>query len=103
MFQKGKPRPSNAGRKKGSKNKKKVPRISDFLAQEGINPVDEVLRLLPELEPRDQAKLWMDIVSYCQPKPRAIDFDPDDFNLEEFDAIETSDLLKLVKPQIEGK
>jgi hypothetical protein len=41
-----------------------------LLAEKNINPIEEILKLLPTLEPRDQVKTWLDIQSYVQAKPR---------------------------------
>lgn len=103
-FQKGQPRPANAGRKKGSKNKRKVARVADILAEKGINPVDEILKLIngkdekgkPLLGPSLKLTAWFDLQSYCQAKPKALDNEPNDIDPEEFEDVTTADLLTIV-------
>ena len=60
----------NGGRPLGSKTKSKLLRVEDLLSEKGINPVEEMLALIPSLEPRDQIKVWQDLLSYTQAKPR---------------------------------
>jgi hypothetical protein len=97
-FEKGKPRPISSGRKPGSKNKKSIIRVKDLLAERDINPAQKILELIPELPPWDQIDAWMDLLSYCEAKPKAMEFDPseDEFD-EDFEDIETERLLKVLK------
>jgi hypothetical protein len=44
---------SNRGRPAGSPNKSKLLRVEDLLAEKNVNPIEEILKLLPTLEPRD--------------------------------------------------
>lgn len=104
-FIKGQPRPPNAGRKPGSKNKKRVPRVVDFLAENDINPVAQILSILGAKDasgqytlknPKDRADIWLDLLSYCQGKPKEVDeFFDDEPN--ETDDIPTETLLSIVK------
>jgi hypothetical protein len=64
---------SNRGRPVGSPNKSKLLRVEDLLAEKDINPIEEILKLIPTLEPRDQVKTWLDIQGYVQAKPRDIE------------------------------
>lgn len=107
-FQKGQPRPANAGRKKGSLNKKKIPKVSDFLSQKDLNPTEEILKIMAEdakLAKKDrkisklaQIDIWLDLLSYCQARPKELpeDLGEDEFS-EELEATPTETLLKLVK------
>lgn len=109
QFQKGQPRPPNAGRKKGSLNKKRIPKVADFLANKDINPAEEVLKILqakPEdpdyifLNGKDRVAAWIDLLSYCQAKPAEVvedDNESDEELLEKFEDIPSDVLLKLVK------
>lgn len=107
-FVKGQPRPPNAGRKKGSKNKKKVARVADYLADQNINPAEEILALIhgkdkdgePFLTPYAKVQAWMDLLSYCQAKPKEIEIDADDDDSDLEEAISeaaSSKLLSIVK------
>lgn len=77
-FIKGMPKHPDSGRKQGSKNKKRVPEFAEYLANKDINPIEQVLNLIPSLEPVEQVKAWMDLASYCQPKPKEMPTDGDD-------------------------
>lgn len=97
-FQKGQPRPPNAGRKPGSVNKKRIPKVADYLAEKNINPVDEILALIPELKPWEQPKVWLELLSYCEAKPKAIEVLPStDEDLDDFEDVSNEDLLRLIK------
>lgn len=61
---------SKPGRPAGAPNKSKLLRVEDLLAEKNQNPIEEILKLLPTLDPRDQVKTWLDIQSYVQPKPK---------------------------------
>jgi hypothetical protein len=63
-------KPVGSGRKKGTPNKKKLLRVDELLAEKNINPVEKALELMPELAPHQQIKVWMELASYCFPKPR---------------------------------
>jgi hypothetical protein len=69
-FQKGQPRPPTAGRKKGTPNKATLLKVEEVLAQKGINPVEEILALIPDLPPVAQAKTWLELLQYTQAKKR---------------------------------
>lgn len=70
MFKKGQPRHPDAGRKAGSPNKKRVAKVSDYLAEKDINPTAEILKLIPHMDYPDAAKAWLDLLSYTQAKPK---------------------------------
>lgn len=72
-FQRGDPRPANAGRKKGSKNKPKPLNVAQILSDLSIDPVKHLLSLIQKgnLRDIDKARIWMELMSYCHAKPRA--------------------------------
>lgn len=104
LFEKGQPRPANAGRKKGSKNIKRIPKVADYLADKGINPAEEILRILEEDAKKDEAdrkigpfgriEIMLDLLSYCQAKPKEID-DVIDDDESVFDDLSEDELLKI--------
>lgn len=69
-FQKGEPRHPAAGRKKGSLNKKKVARVSDYLADNNLNPTAEIVKLIPSMSEQEQIATWFELLSYSQAKPK---------------------------------
>lgn len=87
-------KPGQSGNPKG-RPKKLIPRVDEILAKQKINPVDEILALMPQLKPRDQAEIWLQLIAYCQAKPQKSEVDPDP--LEE---MPTPELLALVKKHI---
>ena len=109
-FQKGVPRHPNAGRKKGSLNKRKIPKVADYLADRGLNPAEEILKLLDdeEMKPRDKIAVWTDLLSYCQGKVAAETMDDNGAEadaelLERFEDVSNETLLKLVKQADEAE
>ena len=107
-FQKGQPRHENAGRKKGSKNKKKIARVAEFLAEKNINPAQEILNLIngvdemgkPLLNAHGKLMAWFDLLSYCQGKPKAEDEgggggESGEQILDQFEGVTDETLLKL--------
>lgn len=100
-FSKGMSKIQGSGRQKGSVNKKKLKKVSDVLAESDLDPVKQIVSILQsgELKPRDEADVWLQLLSYCQAKPKESDGADSEFNPEDFDEVATADLLKLVKAQ----
>lgn len=98
-FQKGMNKVPGSGRKVGSKNKKRLKKVAEVLAENDLNPVKELLNELAQIdEPKDRAKIWLELISFCQAKPKAIEEeDSGDFDEDDFSGVSTEDLLKLVK------
>ncbi|MGZ3796475.1 MAG: hypothetical protein ACXVB1_08925 [Pseudobdellovibrionaceae bacterium] len=98
-FQKGQPRPANAGKKKGSVHNISRKKVSQILAEKNKEPVEEIMRLMPMLEPRDQAKLWLDLLSYCQAKPTVYESDdntdPNNDLVEKFKHVTDATLISI--------
>jgi hypothetical protein len=101
-FQKGQPRPVNAGRKKGAKNRTKLRQISEILAENGFDPIQEVIDILneddptKELRPSVRAEICMNLAAYCYAKPKEIEGDTDDGD-DLIDELSDEQLLRLVK------
>ena len=99
-FKKGDPKPSNSGRKRGTPNKVRVLRVAEVLAGNKINPVQEIISLLPNLEPRERVKTLLELISYLEVKPSI--YEPIEDHEEETqpaEAATTADLLSLVTPK----
>lgn len=98
-FYKGQQKPPGSGRKKGQK--KRMPRVAERLAELGINPVNEVLAIIPKLEPEDQLKAWLELHSYCQGRARAKEEpempDEEDEGNDPIDKLSEAQLLRLVR------
>jgi len=57
------------GRPKGSKNKVKLLGLRESLARAGVDPAEELQKLLPLLDPGLQAKVWLELLPYIYTKP----------------------------------
>lgn len=71
-FEAGKPRPPNAGRKKGSVNKKSL-LVKDVLESHGINLVEQIVIRLKEISREDQVKALTALLPYVYPKLASIE------------------------------
>jgi hypothetical protein len=72
-----------AGRPKGSPNRSSL-LLTEILNGYGLNVPEQLVKLLPELEPRDQARVLLDLMEYIYPKRKSIDIalEPLDAKLE---------------------
>lgn len=84
------------GRPKGSKNKVKILRVDEALAELGIEPVHQLIRIIGEkkLAAKDEARIWMELLSYCHPKPR--DIEPGDSGDDDGEDLSTEPTAKLL-------
>lgn len=90
------------GRPKGSPNKIKILKVDVALAQLGVEPVHQILALVKDgkLADKDKARIWLELLSYCHPKPREVEVDPDMLDPEEDLSSEpTAKLLEFVRSQ----
>lgn len=71
-FQVGNPKPANSGRKKGTLNKK-THLLEEILTAKGVNPVEEILKMIPSLEPKQQVDVHLELMSYLYPRRKAVD------------------------------
>ena len=102
-FKKGQSKPSTSGRKKGVKNKKTLLKVEEFLAIKNVHPVEELVRLLPKLDPADAAKTLLELLKFIQPQLKPSDTvaspnpDPTIPVPKPATTTSTADLLTLVK------
>lgn len=82
----------------GGKPKRLLPRVDEILYKAGLNPTDELMKLMPTLRPREQAEIWLELLAYCQAKPKHHDEAKE--VLDELKALSTQELLKLVKENL---
>lgn len=90
-FKKGQPKPAGSGRKPGVRNHGVVPKIEQVLIDKRINPLLEILSLLPELEDRDQAEIWIKLLPYIYPKKKEAEKPPSDDAFDVTPAIQDID------------
>ncbi|HEY8270749.1 MAG TPA: hypothetical protein VIG33_07650 [Pseudobdellovibrionaceae bacterium] len=69
MFAKGMKKVEGSGRKPGTPNKKSLLRVEEVLAEKNVNPTEEILAIIPSLDPNEQVRAWGMLLSYIQPKP----------------------------------
>ncbi len=92
--------PKTGGRKKGVGNKRstfRVARTTQVLEAKGLNPIEEILKLIPSLEAKEQVKAWEYIHQYADVKPKEL---PEPEEQEFDDALEgltTDQLIELAK------
>lgn len=98
-FQKGQPKLPGSGRKKGTPNKRRISKVGEVLAEHDMNPASEIIKEIALMdEPKDRANAWIDLLAYCEAKPKTVEEnDDDDFNPEDFKDISTEELLRIVK------
>ena len=99
-FEKGTPKPPGSGRKPGMKNKKRVSKAVELLVELDLNPTTEILKIIPTLEPMEQVEIWLELLSYCESKPKSEpETDPED-DPDEMDVlrdVSEETLLKLIR------
>jgi hypothetical protein len=80
----------------GGRRKKLLKHVDEILDKKGVHPIDEVLKLMPDLSKKDQAFLWMEILAYTHAKPKA------EMAEEEnpFAGLSLEELIKLAKEQV---
>ena len=68
-FKKGDPKPAGSGRKKGqvSTGSATVKKVREIFAERGDSPATMLIDLMAELEPRDKAKVLLELLRYCEP------------------------------------
>jgi hypothetical protein len=58
------------GRPPGSKNKSSILKVDEVMSDMKLHPVREALKLLPQLDAKDQVKFWLELHSYVEAKPK---------------------------------
>jgi hypothetical protein len=74
----------------GGRAKSRIPRVEEVLKAKDMNPTEELLKLLPDLKPAEQAKVWMELIQYCHAKQK---YNPGD-------QIDAEDLAKLSRDEL---
>lgn len=69
-FVKGTPKPKNSGIRKGQKQARTLVKqqVYDLIAATGKHPVTELMKLMPELAPKEQSRVWLELLQYVSPK-----------------------------------
>ena len=92
--------PKTGGRQKGTRNKRssfKVARTTTVMESKGLNPIEEILKLIPSLEPKEQVKAWEYIHQFVDVKPKDLpDEEEQDFD-DALQGLTTDELIALTK------
>lgn len=107
-FTKGAPKPANSGIKRGQKQTRTLVKkqVHDLLALSGKHPVTELMKLMPELPAKEQARVWLDLLGYVAPKLSAQSVTIDDQREEQEEGmIDVTPLTEeeLIKKAKEGE
>jgi hypothetical protein len=70
-FIKGMKKHPQSGKKKGATHATTFRKTIEVIKENSLNPTEEILKLIPHLELKDQMKAWFELLSYSQPKPMA--------------------------------
>ncbi len=96
----------SGGRQKGVKNKRtemlEKLGVDAVLLRKGVKPIEEILKLLPLLEPKDQVRTYLELQSYLQGKPRIVDVTPEKPAETPASEIATEELLQVVRTGTAG-
>lgn len=71
-----------------------------MLHARGLNPVEELLKLLPQLTAIQQVEIWTTLIGYVQPKPREIGPDQEDLVRQKLKDMTTQELIERAKSVI---
>ena len=67
--------PKSKGRPVGSKGRLTFARVAEILSGLDKHPVQEILALMPHLEPKDAATMWLHLLRFIEapklPKPQS--------------------------------
>lgn len=69
-FKKGMKKHPLSGKKIGSTHPVTYVKARDLIIKRCANPVEEILNLIPLIEPKDQIKAWFEILTWLEPKPK---------------------------------
>jgi hypothetical protein len=91
-------KPKTGGRSKGTPNKKTLG-LAEILESQGVEPVSELLKLMPNLTPKEQADVYKDLMAYLYPKRKAMEVSADPATLEQIKptALDMVSLVDLIK------
>lgn len=82
----------------GGRPKRHLPRIDEMISKDGRHPYTELMALMPDLRPSDQAQIWLQLLAYCQSKPK--ETAEEDTERSELSKLPLAELLQLVKQAI---
>jgi len=100
---KGKPRPANSGRKKGTPNKNSM-RVEERLHELGVDLIGDLIAYNNELMPFQRTDILVKLLPYVHPKRTELKFDIQQQQaLVDVTPISTADRLQLLKTLLERR
>ena len=69
LWVKGQGKIPGCGRPKGSKSRFNIKSVSNTLGEKGINPTEEILKIIPQLDYPEQLRAWFFLLTYTQARP----------------------------------
>lgn len=87
-------KPGQTGNPNG-RPRKLLKRIDEMLFADGLHPYTELMKLMPDLKSKEQAEVWLELLTYCQAKPKTVEEE-----LDPLKALSTEALIKLVQDKI---
>jgi hypothetical protein len=84
------------GRAKGVPNKRTLDLMAR-LEEHGIEPVREILALMPELSPKEQVDVYRDLLTYLYPKRKALEVIPDPVFEPQIQILSNAEIIEIVK------
>lgn len=81
---------------------KLLKRIDEMCAADGKHPYTELMALIPQLSPTAQADVWLQLLAYCQAKPKQTEAEETATEIVKQDLAKLSmnELLTLVKENL---
>lgn len=80
----------------GGRGKRILPRIDEILKANNLEPITELLKLLPNLKDREQAQIWLEILPYIHAKQKPME----EHEVDELEKMTTAELVLLVKEKL---
>lgn len=104
MFQKGQPKPTNSGRKKGVKNKNKILKVSDFILESEINIAKELYDAIQKIEdPVQKVKALLDFYKFIDaPVKEKVSEDQDEVAEPVDSVLSTQNILNMTREPKDG-
>ncbi len=87
-------KPGQTGNPTG-RPRKLLKRIDEMFFADGIHPYTELMKLMPDLKAKEQAEVWLELLTYCQAKPKVVEEE-----LDPLKALSTEALINLVREKI---
>ena len=86
---------------RGGKRRRLLASVEERMHAQGVNPADELLKLYSVADDiKDKIRIMIELLSYCQPKPREEGLTEEEMKALELKFLSTAELWKLVKEKM---